>query len=46
MSKRFKARLTSRGRGGAWTFLPIPFDVRTAFGGKALGMVIAKPHVR
>ena len=35
MQQRFKAKLTSRGPGGAWTFLPIPFDVEKAFGSKA-----------
>ena len=33
--KRFKTRLTSRGPGGAWTFLEIPFSVEKAFGSKA-----------
>jgi hypothetical protein len=33
--KQFKARLTSRGPGGAWTFLEIPFSVEKAFGSKA-----------
>jgi hypothetical protein len=33
--KRFKARLTSRGPGAAWTFLEIPFSVEMAFGSKA-----------
>ena len=33
--KRFRNRLTSRGPGGAWTFLEIPFDVEKAFGSKA-----------
>jgi len=35
MKKKFEARLTPRGAGGAWTFLPIPFDVHEAFGTKA-----------
>jgi hypothetical protein len=33
--KQFKARLTSRGPGGAWTFLEIPFSVEKTFGSKA-----------
>lgn len=33
--KKFKAKLTARGPGGAWTFLEIPFDVEQAFGSKA-----------
>ena len=33
--KQFKARLASRGPGGAWTFLEIPFSVEKAFGSKA-----------
>ena len=33
--KQFKVRLTSRGPGGAWTFLEIPFSVEKAFGSKA-----------
>jgi hypothetical protein len=33
--KKFKARLTSRGPGGAWTFLEIPFSVQKTFGSKA-----------
>jgi len=33
--KQFKARLTSRGPGGAWTFLEIPFSVDKVFGSKA-----------
>jgi hypothetical protein len=35
MPKRFKAKLTGRGPNGAWTFLPIPFDVEAVFGSKA-----------
>jgi Domain of unknown function (DUF1905)/Bacteriocin-protection, YdeI or OmpD-Associated len=31
----FKTRLTSRGPGGAWTFLEIPFSVEKEFGTKA-----------
>lgn len=30
--KKFKAKLTSRGPAGAWTFLEIPFNVEEAFG--------------
>ena len=33
--KTFKTRLTSRGPGGAWTFLEIPFSVEREFGTKA-----------
>jgi hypothetical protein len=33
--KKFNAKLTSRGPGGAWTFLEIPFSVEKAFGSKA-----------
>jgi hypothetical protein len=33
--KKFKARLTARGPGGAWTFLTIPFSVEKEFGTKA-----------
>jgi hypothetical protein len=33
--KKFKARLTARGPGGAWTFLEIPFSVEKEFGTKA-----------
>jgi hypothetical protein len=33
--KRFKTHLTSRGPGGAWTFLEVPFNVERAFGTKA-----------
>jgi hypothetical protein len=33
--KQFKGRLTSRGPGGAWTFLEIPFSVEKEFGSKA-----------
>jgi hypothetical protein len=33
--KKFKTRLTSRGPGGAWTFLEIPFSVEKEFGSKA-----------
>jgi hypothetical protein len=33
--KHLKARLTSRGPGGAWTFLEIPFSVEKEFNSKA-----------
>lgn len=33
--KTFKARLMSKGPGGAWTYLAIPFSVEQAFGSKA-----------
>jgi hypothetical protein len=32
MAHRFTATLTGRGPRGAWTFVPIPFDVEKAFG--------------
>jgi hypothetical protein len=35
MKRSFKARLSARGPGGAWTFLEIPFDVAEAFGTRA-----------
>jgi hypothetical protein len=35
MKKKFEAALTSRGPGGAWTFLYIPFSVEMVFGSKA-----------
>lgn len=35
MKKKFEAKLTSRGPGGAWTFLYVPFSVEEAFGSKA-----------
>jgi hypothetical protein len=35
VKQTFEARLISRGPGGAWTFLPIPFDVHKAFGTRA-----------
>ena len=35
MEKNFEARLTARGPKGAWIFLPVPFDVKDAFGKKA-----------
>jgi hypothetical protein len=33
--KNLKIRLTSRGPGGAWTFLKVPFSAEQAFGTKA-----------
>jgi hypothetical protein len=35
MKQKFEARLLSKGPGGAWTYLPIPFDVQKVFGSKA-----------
>lgn len=35
MKQEFEAKLTSRGPGGAWTFLYIPFSVEEVFGSKA-----------
>jgi hypothetical protein len=35
MEQKFKAQLTAMGPKGAWTFLPIPFDVQQVFGTKA-----------
>ncbi len=35
MKRKFEAKLTSRGPGGAWTFLYIPFSVEQVFGSKA-----------
>lgn len=35
MKQTFKAKLTSRGPGGAWTFLEVPFSVEQAFGTRA-----------
>lgn len=35
MSQQFCGRLTGRGPGGAWVFLPVPFDVQAVFGTKA-----------
>lgn len=35
MQQKFKARLTAIGPGGAWTILPIPFNVAEVFGTKA-----------
>lgn len=37
--QEFEAVLIARGPGGAWTFLPIPFDVQAVFGSKAQVMV-------
>jgi hypothetical protein len=33
--QRFRAKLTARGPGGSWVFLPIPASVSAAFGSKA-----------
>ncbi|HKN22845.1 MAG TPA: YdeI/OmpD-associated family protein [Terracidiphilus sp.] len=35
MQQKFKAKLTAIGPGGAWTILPIPFNVAEVFGTKA-----------
>jgi hypothetical protein len=35
MKRTFEVRLEAKGPGGAWTFMPIPFDVAEAFGSKA-----------
>jgi hypothetical protein len=35
MQQEFDAILTAKGPGGAWTYLPIPFDVQAVFGSKA-----------
>jgi hypothetical protein len=35
MKQEFKAKLMAKGPGGAWTYLPIPFDVNQVFGSKA-----------
>jgi hypothetical protein len=35
MQQTFKAKLTAKGPKGAWTFLPVPFDVAEVFGTKA-----------
>ncbi len=35
MEQEFDATLAAKGPGGAWTFLPIPFDVQAVFGTKA-----------
>ena len=34
MKRKFKAKLQAKGPGGAWTFLPIPFDAMAEFGSK------------
>jgi len=34
MQQIFQARLAAHGPGGAWVFLPIPFDVQAVFGSK------------
>jgi hypothetical protein len=38
--QKFRARLEAHGPGGAWVFLPIPFDVAVTFGGKGRVPVI------
>ena len=35
MQQKFKAKLTAIGPGGAWTILPVPFNVAEVFGTKA-----------
>jgi hypothetical protein len=35
MEQKFKTKLLSKGPGGAWTYLPIPFDVAQVFGSKS-----------
>jgi hypothetical protein len=35
VKQKFKARLIAKGPGGAWTYLPIPFDVYQALGSKS-----------
>lgn len=35
MKQQFSARLMAKGPGGAWTYLPIPFDVHQVFGTKS-----------
>jgi hypothetical protein len=35
MRQEFTATLMAKGPGGAWTYLPIPFDVHSVFGSKA-----------
>jgi hypothetical protein len=35
MKQEFAAKLMSKGPGGAWTYLPIPFDLHKVFGTKA-----------
>lgn len=34
MKQKFRAKLTSKGPGGAWIYLPIPFDVHRVFGSR------------
>ena len=34
MKRTFEVRLQSKGPGGAWTFMPVPFDVAEVFGAK------------
>jgi hypothetical protein len=34
-ARKFVGKLTARGPGGAWTFLPIPFSVEDEFGTKS-----------
>ena len=33
--RTFKAKLDSQGHNGAWTLLPLPFDVEKVFGASA-----------
>jgi bacteriocin resistance YdeI/OmpD-like protein/uncharacterized protein DUF1905 len=35
VTQEFETRLMAKGPGGAWTYLPIPFDVYQVFGSKA-----------
>jgi hypothetical protein len=35
VKQEFQAKLMAKGPGGAWTYLPIPFDVSQVFGSKA-----------
>jgi Domain of unknown function (DUF1905)/Bacteriocin-protection, YdeI or OmpD-Associated len=35
MKREFQAKLMSKGPGGAWTYLSVPFDVQDAFGSKS-----------
>jgi hypothetical protein len=37
--QEFQGKLTPRGPGGAWTFMPIPFSVEKVFGSKARVLV-------
>ena len=39
MTEKFKIRLMAKGPGGAWTYLPIPFDVYQVFRSKARVLV-------